>query len=212
MNTCYACSAPPTGQEHIPPRNLFPKESRYRVNLITVPSCDKHNSRKSNDDELLRHILVSAPQNNELAIRILEESVLPSFDRRPHILETFLPQIKQFKIRDFESAIFKLDVRRFERSIGAIVRGLYFHSNQRRLHEKLNIAWAALAIGRDMSFPYWDITLKAHRALSPMNEGMNARVFQYAFDKSKAGDVSLCRLQFYEGLPIMITRKTAAGG
>ena len=39
-------------------RNLFPEASEsggvdYRLNLITVPSCDAHNSAKSNDDEFL---------------------------------------------------------------------------------------------------------------------------------------------------------------
>lgn len=56
-----ACS-----REHVPPRNLFPKEKdirreNYRKNLITVPSCELHNAAKSHDDEFLmqfcfRHI------------------------------------------------------------------------------------------------------------------------------------------------------------
>jgi hypothetical protein len=55
---CYRCASRATSREHVPPRNLFPEASEsggvdYRLNLVTVPSCDAHNSAKSNDDEFL---------------------------------------------------------------------------------------------------------------------------------------------------------------
>src|SRR4030081_910056 len=55
---CYMCAARATSREHVPPRNLFPEAREnggvdYRLNLITVPSCDVHNSAKSDDDEFL---------------------------------------------------------------------------------------------------------------------------------------------------------------
>ena len=48
-----ACSV-----EHVPPRALFPEQKDignpdFRRNLITVPSCAKHNMGKSGDDEFL---------------------------------------------------------------------------------------------------------------------------------------------------------------
>lgn len=52
------CDQPATSREHVPPACLFPEEkdirtSLFRNNLITVPSCDLHNSKKSTDDEFL---------------------------------------------------------------------------------------------------------------------------------------------------------------
>jgi len=55
--TCYMCDQSSTSREHVPPRCLFPesKDVRgdFRQNLLTVPSCDEHNSGKSADDEFL---------------------------------------------------------------------------------------------------------------------------------------------------------------
>ena len=52
---CYACGSPTTSREHVPPKCLFPTELgvNLRKNLLTVPSCDKHNIQKSDDDEFL---------------------------------------------------------------------------------------------------------------------------------------------------------------
>ena len=57
--TCYMCTSAATSVEHVPPRCLFPEQKDLpigvdlRKQLITVPSCDIHNSRKSKDDEYL---------------------------------------------------------------------------------------------------------------------------------------------------------------
>jgi hypothetical protein len=48
---CAYCPAPATTDDHVPPKGLFAKP--YPT-LITVPSCDGHNSGNSNDDEYFR--------------------------------------------------------------------------------------------------------------------------------------------------------------
>lgn len=53
---CYFCGGGVTGVEHIPPKSFFPKGKRNE--LITVPSCDKHNQKKSKEDEYIRTILL----------------------------------------------------------------------------------------------------------------------------------------------------------
>lgn len=63
---CYMCVSPATSREHVPPLCLFPESKDvggkdYRRNLITVPSCDEHNSKKESDDEFL---MVSLAGNN----------------------------------------------------------------------------------------------------------------------------------------------------
>lgn len=58
---CYWCGWVATSSEHVPPKCLFPEskdvkgiyDRSFRNNLITVPSCDKHNMKKSHDDEYL---------------------------------------------------------------------------------------------------------------------------------------------------------------
>ena len=72
-NTCYMCYAPATGREHFPPRCIFPEDRKYRANLIKVPSCDEHNSKKSKCDEYLKFVLTAVGGMNELADVSLEE-------------------------------------------------------------------------------------------------------------------------------------------
>ncbi|RLD26893.1 MAG: hypothetical protein DRI75_10765 [Bacteroidetes bacterium] len=73
MNTeeCYMCERVATSKEHVPPLCLFPeikdtKGINFRKNLITVPSCDIHNSKKSDDDEFLMLSLSGLIKNNPI--------------------------------------------------------------------------------------------------------------------------------------------------
>src|SRR3954451_9328117 len=87
---CYMCPALATSREHVPPRNLFPEASEtggvdYRVNLITVPSCDLHNSAKSLDDEFLMVSLAGIIGNNSIGyshkLRKLDRAIRLSANR-----------------------------------------------------------------------------------------------------------------------------------
>src|SRR4051794_39607737 len=57
---CYFCGqVADGGVEHVPPRNLFPEKKDlpaespdYRKELITVPSCRKHNEKMSDVDQV----------------------------------------------------------------------------------------------------------------------------------------------------------------
>lgn len=207
MKTCYACNAPATGGEHVPPQCLFPKDSQYRKNLIKVPSCDEHNSKKSECDEYLKFVLTSVGGMNELAGSIFEGSVLRSFDHAPRLIDRFTPELRVIKIGEVETGGFMLDVSRFELSIESIVRGLLFNETGNKLTTNLRIAWAPLLTEDYSKAPFLEVTRKAERELPPNYTGANPSVFQYAFNLSKSGKTSMCRLRFYEGYPIIITWK-----
>ena len=67
---CYMCDSDAVSVEHVPPRCLFPElkdsGSNYRVNLITVPSCELHNGKKSRDDEFLMVSIAGILGNNSI--------------------------------------------------------------------------------------------------------------------------------------------------
>ena len=198
------CDALATSREHVPPKCIFPDDAHLRKNLIKVPSCDAHNLRKSKDDELLRHVLACAPANNDLALRVVERGVMPSWERRPHILETFLPNLTPLKFGDYETATFTIDLARFEASIRTIVRGLFFADTSNKLLADLTVVWGAL-LSRDLSkAPYFEIIKRGEQTLPPMRRGSNPKVFQYDFHESNAWTGALCRLRFYEGHPIYV--------
>ncbi|MFG0677725.1 hypothetical protein [Delftia sp. WSY_7] len=56
---CYYCGELATSREHAPPQSFFPKN--FKLNLITVPSCEKHNNSKSKNDEYVFHLISSSP-------------------------------------------------------------------------------------------------------------------------------------------------------
>ena len=71
VEKCYMCDREATSREHVPPRCLFPEKgdvghSNFRKNLITVPSCDLHNSNKSKEDEFLMVSIAGIVGNNSI--------------------------------------------------------------------------------------------------------------------------------------------------
>lgn len=201
--TCYACPQPPTTREHAPARCIFPKA--FRAAPITVPSCVKHNSAKSGDDELLRHVVCAAEGTNKYAVEVFE-SVVRSFEQRPHIMSTFMPSLRPARIDGEETGGHNVDLKRFERSVGMIVRALYYHEFQERLHAHLQVIWAGL-LTRDMTRrPFMKPTISAHLAFGPVRSGRHPQIFQYDFNDtvSKRKPYVICRLRFFEGIPICV--------
>ena len=84
--TCYMCNLNATSVEHIPVQCFFLEG--YRNQLITVPSCNIHNSKKSKDDEYVRNIFCLNYSNNELAHSKVFEKVYRSYERNPKLLMT----------------------------------------------------------------------------------------------------------------------------
>jgi len=136
--SCYMCASAATSSEHVPPRCIFPHQkdvgtSRYRENLITVPSCDAHNSGKSLDDEFLMMSLAGLIGNNSIGFRHKFTKVNRAFRRKS---ERFLATIFQRREEFFvpvEGNLFLRVIRgtphldRLDRCIDHIVRGLFFH-------------------------------------------------------------------------------------
>ena len=139
MTTCYACDNQPTSDEHVPPRLLFPKmkdangNRNLRLNLITVPSCDAHNSQKSKDDEYLLWVLASNACANEVGIQQALTKLGRAYVRRPKLGNSILRTARAVTISDSHSGTrygvpeLDLDGPRFAASMNLIARGLYFH-------------------------------------------------------------------------------------
>lgn len=203
LRTCYICdaAAAPGKGEHVPPRCLFPRRPEFRKSLIRVPSCKEHNLRKSKDDELLRSYLTSAPGVNRLALDVFNEGVMPSFVRRPYIVETFMRDLRAVRTPHFETGAYSLDLSRFEHSIGCIVRGLFFAEFHERLTAKLEIVWGVLMSPDLSSAPFFDLIRTWENRFQGGYKGANPEVFRYSFSfHDESG--GLCRLQFYMGHPI----------
>lgn len=93
---CYFCGAPETSKEHVPPKWVFPKPAdtppgvSYRPALmITVPSCDAHNTRKSRDDSYLMHVVTMCQGVNAVGLLQIAK-ILRAYRERPALLKKMM--------------------------------------------------------------------------------------------------------------------------
>lgn len=140
--TCYMCDAAATSREHAPPSCIFPPfetvEKDVRVNLITVPSCDEHNSKKQMDDEYFRaQIIMQCASKSNPAHKHFFDKFMRGAARKPAAYQAFFsPQ--QLISGGSEIAI-RIDRKRFDRCAEQIVRALSFHVFNQKLTLPIHI-------------------------------------------------------------------------
>jgi len=125
------CSAKETSREHAPPQCLFPEEKdigrNLRKNLVTVPSCDEHNSKKSADDEFLRAvILAAAVDSSDVAKHQFLGKFLRGAKRNRDAHIGFFEDMGS--ISSDAKRVLKLDRDRFDKYVEHLARALFFHT------------------------------------------------------------------------------------
>jgi hypothetical protein len=211
--TCYMCEEVETSREHVPPKCLFPElkdlpEGKdLRKNLVSVPSCDEHNSQKSKDDEYLLYVLVSCHLTNQAGQKLAESKLSRAIRRNPSLMKRLLEHSAPAVIKDaqgtFETIRVEFDGPRFQ-SIGEkIGRALYFHHFRQKWVERIKFVCNftflvsgpnAQAVNQDLSVinGYADKLFAA----AP-NHGENPEVFTYnALTDERSGQVVI-RANFY---------------
>jgi hypothetical protein len=135
------CSNPATSDEHVPPRCLFPEKKDLpagvdlRKQLITVPSCDAHNTAKSHDDEYLLYLLLLNIPNNETAKNHFFTKVQRAIQRNPSLIQKFaekrLPVVAEDTVTGemHQTIAVQIDEARLHDSLEHIGRSLYFHEH-----------------------------------------------------------------------------------
>ncbi|MGI8965728.1 MAG: hypothetical protein ACR2H1_06525, partial [Limisphaerales bacterium] len=162
-----------------------------------------HNLKKCKDEEYLKCVLIAVGGMNELAESVFGNGVMRMFERRPHLIDTFMPDLQLVQVDGIETAGCTLDWPRFENSIAAVVQGLFFYETGNKLKCNVRVAWAHRLSANYSSAPHLEVVRSA--AQIPANYlGANPKVFQFALDKCKSGETWLW-LRFYEGLPICVT-------
>jgi len=136
---CYFCGKPATSKEHVPPKALFPelKDSPdnidYRKNLVTVPSCDLHNSSKSKDDEYLLYVLTMSLPSNTVAKNQFLSKVMRAIEKRPELLNRVASALQPVTVHDRESGEWintvavQTEHSRLLSAFEHIARAIHFH-------------------------------------------------------------------------------------
>jgi hypothetical protein len=121
---CYNCGAPATSKEHAPPACFFPE--RYCEGLITVPSCDEHNTSLSKDVEYVRNVICGQRGTNLVASRVLE-TAKDSYAKSPRLFNRTFSDVRTVVVDGEETGAFRIELPRFKRVIKAIAFAMYYH-------------------------------------------------------------------------------------
>ncbi len=125
------CDAAKTSVEHVPPKGIFPKSkdlsagSDLRKKLITVPSCDVHNTEKSLDDEYFI-------QNNSTAATQFNTKITRALIANPAVAKLITQNQQPMKVEDtrtgevHETLALRIDARRVHQALDHIGRALHF--------------------------------------------------------------------------------------
>ena len=129
--TCYMCDAANTSKEHAPPLCLFPEVfdtgRDLRKHLISVPSCDVHNSKKSEDDEFFRAvILIAADKSNKIARHQFLGKFLRGARRNRDAHQSFFKDAGATSSNTKQ--VLKLDRDRFDKCVEHIAKAIFFHT------------------------------------------------------------------------------------
>ena len=201
------CSAPETSREHVPPQCFFPLAKDIgrdlKRNLITVPSCDVHNSNKSKDDEYFRSVvLFSAAASNEIAKHQFLGKMMRAVSRKPHVYSNFFEDEGTFA--NGEAHAMRIDRERFDACVDHFVRAIFFYTYQQKWELPTFVISPNIysAIKEDYAVPHPPTTnaVDVTREFLEQEEirGENPEVFKYRIRYDEAANMYGFAAIFYD--------------
>ena len=216
---CYMCEAKATSREHVPPQCLFPEakdigEDLFRSNLITVPSCDIHNSAKSMDDEFLMICLSSFIENNTVGFIHFNTKVFRAI-RRKTDPNSFLSNLFQNprkvsqRGKDGQEYTYSKadpDLARLVKCFEHIARGLYRAEFGQRFKGDCDVWPHFLEFYANYNNKLSYIIEKAFENESKgiEDKGANPKVFTYRFAPPAYAGMFMLKMTFYGGTDVYV--------
>ena len=232
-DTCYACGAAATSVDHVPPRVLFPEQKDLladfpdgppdlRRNLITVPSCETHNTAQSKDDEYVAFVIAAHWANNGLGTTQWKTKILRALSRSTALALLFTASAEKIVFAGVETGRFKIDRPRFDATMEKVARGLYFHETGSVWTEKIRVHTTAFLLeDADLTSQLRGLMVMARLflgdpavaelarsmgwpVLPPIPpKGENSDVFSYQFSFVPEGRMFAIRMLFYGGFEVV---------
>ena len=125
---CYWCGKLASSEDHVPAKAFFKKQKKSDE-LITVPSCSKHNQLFSKDEEWLRNILTAITHDSD-ALEIWKKRSFPSLRRNRGLLKEMRQNM--VRLKDGRNAL-KFSKSKTRHVVQKIVRGLYYKTYKQPL-------------------------------------------------------------------------------
>ena len=224
--TCYMCDEPGTTVEHVPPKCLFPEGKdlatgvNLRNRLITVPSCKKHNTRFSRDDEFLMYVLVINLPANDTAFHHFQTKILRAMRHNPSLMKRLLANTHRVYVKRpsdkilVPSLAYDIDTSRFSGALEKIARGIYFHHFYKRWQGDIQVRPEFLvSLDQPDSIQTNDLTQTIASASDMLfagspSYGANPSVFRYQVYDLLGAAPLMMRFRFYgEGCVTLIFNK-----
>lgn len=215
QNKCYMCEEAATSVEHAPPKCLFPtlKESgeELRRNLITVPSCDKHNGQKSRDDEFLMVSIAGIIGNNSIGYQHYDGKIQRALKRTSYkLLDKVFLSRNLYRLERGNRFIDILwgtpDYERLLRCFEYVAMGVYYHHYGERFRGQLksHLGFLHTVENNPKTFNAF-IKYKAGKELEHQEKfGNNEKVFYYQYTEPDQFGIYLVKLCFYENVDVYI--------
>jgi hypothetical protein len=214
---CYWCENEAVSMEHVPPRCLFPEDKdvkhifnkTYREHLITVPSCDEHNLRKSNLDECLMVTLSGKVGNNGLAYVQTLTKIERSRKRNSKLLDINNGEIIKLNDKEFPVLWINVDTQKLNYSFESIARGLYYHENNKSFKGEITIVSKLFNHPDDPNGTEFNIRASKMIESERMHwntevKGVNKEVFSFQFSPIDDFKTQTLALNFFEGIDVYI--------
>jgi len=225
IQTCYYCGVPATTIEHVPPRCLFPERkdafgTDWRRNLITVPSCDEHNLRKSKEDEFLMACITPVVGTNGAGYIQTQTKVRRAVSRRSgRLLDTVMKDRKPARLvspngAQFPILVGKADMPRLCCALEHVARGLYFHVLGNRFDGKCHILPGFIHFPDN---PELEMVKQVARLLMMQERaswdlhGENQQVFHCRFGRTDQYGLIPMIMTFFRGIDVYVAFQPEGG-
>lgn len=139
---CYACTKLSVSREHIPAKSFFPVG--FRNNMITVPSCKKHNQDNSDENEYVRNIITTCFQGNSYAYEQFSAKSLKSIARNKRLINKTFGKSEQIYLNGEITGSIIIDEKVFKKIYGLLGLGLYYHDYKKRFNHRFDIHPASM--------------------------------------------------------------------
>jgi len=208
------CDELGTTKEHVPPKCLFPEakdvegDKNHKINLITVPSCDTHNTAKSKDDVYLLFFLAANILSNDISKKHFSSKIMRAVQRTPHVFADFAKKNTPVMLvndegEEIHTAAIEIDRERFDSAITHIAHGIYYHKYKTSFSGSTTVFTEGLMdLGNEDSVNFNEKVQGLGKMIdmymkdTPI-EGNNTDIFTYQVNQDTNNKQTLIRLNFY---------------
>ena len=216
MTTCYMCDQRATTVEHAPPKCIFPEKKDvpsgkdYRKDLVTVPSCELHNTATSRDNEYLLYMLSASITSSDVGLNQFLTKVKRAAERSPALASSMLVSSDPVKIFHEDTQEWKdaygiqVQGNRLDLVFKKIASALYFHEKKVQFNGEIKVVTGFTLYSEPSTNAAIASAVPAAEDFFSSHEpkGSNPDIFFYRFGEGPGSAIML--MNFYGTSKVLI--------